>query len=200
MNRQQFTGRRAAAALLGALGLVAGLTGCNDSSSSDSSSARQDKITRIGAVPKGAEITGLTVTGDGTIFMNVQHPADSNRAPYYLASIGVFRDFTAADLTADFGAAPVPSSEADKESVTLARGEYEILAQNGQTFGGAVPFGMGTIVNTAGDTEIRTSNTPDFNSFIPTNQAGTEGYLFTNWEARPGGMSRLKITRDSSGV
>ena len=36
---------------------------------------------------------------------------------------------------------------------------------------------------------------PDFNGFVPSNAEGTEGFLFSAWEDRPGGMSRLKLTR-----
>lgn len=189
---------RSLALLVAAAGLAASLSACNDSNSSDNS-ASTEKLTRIGALPKGAEVTGVTITAQGNIFMNVQHPADSNMAPFYLASVGSFKGFTAADLTPNLEAAPVPSTDAEKESVTLAKGEYEILGQNGQTFAGAVPFGLGTIVNTAGDTEVRTSNTPDFNAFVPTKDDGSAGYLFTNWETRPGGMSRLKLSQSSDG-
>ena len=41
------------------------------------------------------------------------------------------------------------------------------------------------------------SNTPDFNGFIPTGDG--EGYLFSNWESYPGGVSRMKIKKDSYG-
>lgn len=34
---------------------------------------------------------------------------------------------------------------------------------------------------------IKTSNDPDFSAYVAT--GANEGYLFTNWEDRPGGMS-----------
>lgn len=48
-----------------------------------------------------------------------------------------------------------------------------------------------------GSATIRVSNDPDFNGWIPVSE--NEGYLFTNWEDRPGGMSRLHLMRDQDG-
>ncbi len=68
-------------------------------------------------------------------------------------------------------------------------GDYQILVQEGD-------FDIiGKITGKAG--EIRVSNDPDFNAFVPTG-AG-EGYLFTNWEDRPGGMSRVRLARAADG-
>jgi hypothetical protein len=54
-------------------------------------------------------------------------------------------------------------------------------------------------VSTDGQTKIKQSNDPDFNGFIPTGNGGNTGYLFTNWEDRPGGMSRINIAKGDDG-
>ena len=43
------------------------------------------------------------------------------------------------------------------------------------------------------------ASNPDCNQFVPTNEEGTEGYLFTNWENSPGNVSRIPISRDEDG-
>ena len=61
-----------------------------------------------------------------------------------------------------------------------------MLTQEGD-FSDVIPGGLGAIIAADG-TVLKSSNDPDFNGFIPTGE--NEGYLFTNWEDRPGGMSR----------
>ncbi len=144
--------------------------------------ALANDLTRLAAVPLGAEVTGLFLHGDD-LFFNVQHPADDLGNPWARASVGVVAN-------ADFGAGalPVPEGEAMK-MVTTTMGDYQILFQEGD-------FGrLGHIVGAGG--EIKVSNDPDFNAFVATGD--TTGYLFTNWEDRPGGMSRVKMTRAADG-
>jgi len=40
---------------------------------------------------------------------------------------------------------------------------------------------------------------PDCNQFVPTDEGGTEGHLFTNWENSPGCVSRVFVSQDEDG-
>lgn len=142
-----------------------------------------ETLTRVATVPLGAEVTGMFLEG-ADLFFNVQHPADDLGTDFAKASVGVVAN-------ADFGAAelPVPGGD-DMKVVTTSLGAYQVLFQEGD-------FGkIGTITGAGG--EIKVSNDPDFNAFVRTGAA--EGYLFTNWEDRPGGMSRVKMMRDEAGM
>lgn len=150
---------------------------------------------RIATVPVGAEITGLFLTDQGDFFMNVQHPATAIAAPFNKATVGVIAgaDFDA--LPAEVPELAVPDTDADRQTVRTALGEYRILAQQGD-FSDAIPGGLGAILAADGSV-LKASNDPDFNGFVPTGEG--KGYLFTNWEDRPGGMSRMKLVRDEAG-
>ncbi|HKL77260.1 MAG TPA: alkaline phosphatase PhoX [Gammaproteobacteria bacterium] len=118
--------------------------------------AASDRLTRLATLPLGAEVTGLYLTANGDLFLNAQHPSDSNAAPFNRATVGVVegQDFRA--LPRDFPAVSVPADRADKQRVRTAVGSYRIL--------------------------------------------GREGYLYTNWEDRPGGLSRLHIRKGGDGA
>jgi len=149
-----------------------------------SSAAMAEQLTRIVTVPVGGEITGMFMHGDD-LFFNVQHPADDLPNEFAKATVGVISN-------ADFGAGEsiLPEADEDKQKVVSSLGAYQILIQEGD-------FGkIGHITGKSG--EIKVSNDPDFNAFVAT---GTnEGYLFTNWEDRPGGMSRVKLSRAADGA
>ncbi|WP_150522543.1 alkaline phosphatase PhoX [Roseibium sediminis] len=147
-----------------------------------SSAALSDSLTRVATVPLGAEITGLYLQG-GDLFFNIQHPADDLPTAFAKATIGVV-----SNANFDGGESPVPAGD-DKHIVKTSLGEYQILVQEGDFESVGVIAGKGGV--------IRTSNDPDFNGFIPTGE--NEGYLFTNWEDTPGGMSRVKLTRADDG-
>ncbi|WP_068087175.1 PhoX family protein [Polycladidibacter stylochi] len=146
--------------------------------------ALADNLTRVVTVPVGGEITGMYLEGDD-LFFNVQHPSDDLPNEYAKAAVGVISNanFKAAELAA-------PTKTEDKQTVTSTLGKYQVLFQEGS-------YGkIGHITGASG--EIKVSNDPDFNAFVPT---GTnEGYLFTNWEDRPGGMSRVKLSRAADGT
>jgi len=154
-------------------------------------------LTRLATVPLGAEITGLFITPAGDLFFNAQHPDDTNTAPYNLATVGVVTGLDINELPATFDPLPVPESAEAKQSIQTALGDYQILIQEAQ-FDDTVPGGLGAMTTPEGD-KILQSNDPDFNAYVPTNEPGTEGYLFTNWEDRPGGMSRVKIMKGDDG-
>lgn len=145
--------------------------------------ALADTLTRVATVPLDAEITGMFLDG-GDLFFNVQHPSRDMGNAFAKATVGVV-----ANADFDAGESPLPEGDA-KRVVTTTLGAYQILLQEGD-------FGVIGHITGAGG-EIKVSNDPDFNAFIPTG-AG-EGYLFTNWEDRPGGMSRVRITRAEDGT
>jgi len=147
------------------------------------SAAAAADLTRIATVPLGGEITGMYLEGSD-LFFNVQHPADDLPSAFAKATIGVV-----ANANFEGGESPVPEGDA-KTVVTTSLGEYQILVQEGDFDKMGVIAGAGGVV--------KTSNDPDFNGYIPTG-AG-EGYLFTNWEDRPGGMSRVKLARAEDGT
>jgi|25_taG_2_1085351.scaffolds.fasta_scaffold02711_3 hypothetical protein len=184
---------------------VAGCSDDDDNSSADASSYDSDnqQLTRLATVPLGAEVTGLFLSEEGDLFFNVQHPSDSNTAAdadgkiFSAAAVGVVRnaDFSAEDM--GFNELSMPASSEEKELVRIAIGSYDVLAQNGDAWAGAPTGGMGAINTMDGTDTIKVSNDPDFNAFISTDTG--EGYLFTNWEDRPGGMSRMKIRKADNG-
>lgn len=135
-------------------------------------------------MPLGAEITGLYVQGND-LFLNVQHPSQDLPTEFAKATVGVIYNF---DVAA--GEHSVPSTDADKHVVASTLGHYQILMQEGS-------FGPVSKISGAGG-EMFASNDPDFNGFVPT--GADTGYLFTNWENRPGGMSRVHLTRAQDGT
>lgn len=177
------------------------LAGCN--SNSDDSAllgvSNSDPLKRFATVPLGAEVTGMYIAETGDFFYNAQHPSDSNVYPGNRATIGVLVGQDMNSLAVDFTPLALPVSGSDKQAYMTAVGTYQPIAAEGDTFAGALPFGLGAIVNADGTAVIAYTDDPDFNTFVPTNAESTEGYLFTNWEYRPGGMSRLQVARDSNG-
>ncbi|MGI9499602.1 MAG: alkaline phosphatase PhoX [Geminicoccaceae bacterium] len=152
-------------------------------------------LTRFATVPLDAEITGLYITASGDLFYNAQHPADSNKKPYDKATIGALVGVDWHNLPMVFPDVKVPETDDEKQSFSSALGQYQILAQEGDE---ATASALGAIIAIDG-TVIKQSNDPDFNAFIPTSADGREGYLFTNWEDRPGGMSRMHLTKAADG-
>ncbi len=171
----------------------------NDGSDPDNSKASH--LARLGTVPLGAEVTGIFVTDEGDLFFNVQHPSGSNKATdsfghtYHTGTVGVVTGVNINQLPATPVSVPVPETQQQRETVQLAYGKYQVLGQTGNTFGGALQQGLGSVIATDDSTVVITSNTPDFNGFIPT--SANQGYLFTNWESNPGGMSRLKLIKNT---
>lgn len=155
-----------------------------------------DQLRRLATVPLGAEITGIFLTAEGHLFFNAQHPADSNAAPYNRATVGAMTGTDMNDLPRTFAEMPVPITDAEKQSVRTAVGDYQIIAQEGG-FEEQLVAGLGGITDMSGTNTIKISNDPDFNGFVRI--AKDEGYLFTNWEDRPGGMSRIHIEMTDQG-
>ncbi len=149
------------------------------------SAASAAELKRVVTVPLGAEITGIFMVGPD-LFFNVQHPSDDIPTQFSKAAVGVISN-------ADFGAdaSPMPTEMADKQKVVSTLGGYQILFQEG-SFDGKIA----SISGEGG--KIKVSTDPDFNAYVPT--GANEGHLFTNWEDRPGGMSRVKISRAEDGT
>ncbi|SFC66609.1 PhoX family protein [Tropicimonas isoalkanivorans] len=140
-------------------------------------------IQRIATVPLDAEITGLFEVGPD-LFFNAQHPSDELPTEFAKATVGVVAN-------ADWSATEMMPAEGDEKSVIRSSlGDYQILLQEGDE-------GIVGVITSIGGEELLVSNDPDFNAFVPTGDS--EGYLFTNWENRPGGMSRAKIARAEDG-
>ncbi|MDY6858843.1 MAG: DUF839 domain-containing protein [Pseudomonadota bacterium] len=149
-------------------------------------------LTRLASVPVGAEITGMYLTEGGDFFFNLQHPSTAITGPFNKATVGIVVDADFNSLPGKFIASPVPGNGYAKQTVQTAVGTYQVLAQQGD-FAETVPGGLGAI-HAADGSVLKSSNDPDFNGFIPTGE--NEGYLFTNWEDRPGGMSRMKLIKE----
>ena len=148
-----------------------------------------EKLHRFGTVPLGGETTGLFVTADGTLFFNVQHPSGANPHPFNRGLVGVMTGFKTGDA---FEEIAVPEG-AGKNVVSVAAGEYQILARSGEAIPGEV-FGQryGQLTTVSGDT-MGICNHPDSNMYLPTTEDGSEGYLYSNFECEPGAVSRIYI-------
>lgn len=157
------------------------------------------KLTRLATVPLGAEITGLFKTDNGEMFFNVQHPSDSLPAPENNAAVGIWKGLDLDSLNPRIADLSVPATTAEKQMVRVVGGEYQVLGRAGDTYGGALAFGLGAIVKADGSQDLKASQDPDFNAFISTSVDGSQGMLFTAWEDRPGAMSRLTLARAADG-
>lgn len=156
------------------------------------------KLTRIATVPVGAEITGLFLTDNDELFFNVQHPSDLD-GNETAAKVGVVTGFDWSTLNPLITSLTVPATDAEKLAVRIVAGDYQVIGSAGDTFNNQLPYGLGAITTSDGSTEIKQSQNPDFNAFVPTSANGDTGYLFTAWEDRPGAMSRIELTKEETG-
>lgn len=153
------------------------------------------ELKRFATVPDGAEVTGLRIEPDGTIFLNIQHPAAANRHPYNRATVGVITGYKAGE---PFEPIDVPSGDASRELV-LAAGSYTVLGRTGEALpGNGAEGAFGDVLATDGS-RIDQCNNPDGNMYLPTVEDGSQGYLYTNWECAPSAISRIYIERDADG-
>jgi secreted PhoX family phosphatase len=154
-----------------------------------------ESLTRLATLPLGAEATGLFATEAGDLFFNVQHPDDTNQPPFDRAAVGALTGVDIHALPDDTADVGVPRTAEERTRVRVAAGRYQVLANGGETVEGTVEEGLGTVLGADGEPLTRTAR-PDFNGFVPTDADGDRGYLYTNWESRPGGMSRLELARE----
>ncbi len=180
--------RRNALSLLTALGLGAGVSTGSAGAKSDTHDDGGPTLNRLATTVRGAEITGMFLTNNGRFFFNIQHPSGSNEDPFDKGTLGALTGVDLHDLPSDFGSVPVPD-EGDMTTVHTAAGEYQPLANGGdETDDGE---GLGIPYSSDGNA-LTSANNPDFNGFVPADHPN-EGYLFSNWEARPGMVSRLHL-------
>jgi len=158
-------------------------------------------LKRLATAPIGAEFTGLFLNTDGALFLNVQHPSDSNATvdndgkTFDKGTVGVITGKNFNSL-GDIAAMDMPVATADKEVVMTAVGQYKVLVQQADAL--IDGNNMGDILASDGTTLIKNSNDPDFNAAVPDGSGGY--YLYSNWEDRPGSMSRIKISSDYATV
>ena len=185
---------------------VAGVDGTDgtDGTDGDRGIMQPEGLVRLATVPTGAEVTGAFVTPDGDLFFNFQHPDDVNDEldadgkKHNRGGVGVVQGVNINKLPKIAISTPIPVSDKEKETVQVAYGEYKLLGQYGDDFDGNLTNGLGAIVGASGKQEPGSvaEGWPDFNGFIPT--SANEGYLFTNWEYFPGGMSRMKLSKNAA--
>lgn len=181
------------------------------SAEGDSDTARapwvDGDIKRFATTAFGAEVTGPFVTETDELIFSLQHPSRDNPAPYDRAGVGIVEGYRF-QLDGDDGFAELPSPRTDEERgrVRVAGGEYKLLAREGDPInGGEERFGHpqtpdGTdVAEFAGSRYGNFGYNPDMNQFVPTDEGGTEGYLFTNIETSPGSITRMPIGRDDDG-
>jgi secreted PhoX family phosphatase len=162
------------------------------------------ELKRFSSTALGAEVTGPFVFDDGSLLYSLQHPSTDNPAPFDKAGIGYVEGFNFEfdGDSSEFDELSTPQTNEEQGKVRVSNGEYVLLASQGDTFGNGEELGVpetpdGTpITEFAGSRYSEAGYTPDCNEFIATNGAGTEGYLFTNFEASPGNVTRIPVSKD----
>lgn len=145
---------------------------------------------RFGYVPLGAEITGLMISETGTVFFSNQHPDADNIYPFNAGSIHVIAGFNA--NTDDFEEIAVPEGDA-KKIVAVAAGELQTLGRAGDPIPGSMTGDvLGGVYTADGELQM-VINDPDGLMWLPNTEDGTQGILYANFEARPGGVARLNV-------
>ena len=175
-----------------------GVDGINGENGQNAVIVEPAKLTRVATVPVGAEITGIFLTDNDELFFNVQHPADleGNDTP---AKVGVVTGVDWSQFDVKTASLSVPSTDEEKLAVRVIAGQYQVLGSAGDTFEGKLPHGLGSINTADNQTQIKQSQDPDFNAFVPSSADGSTGYLFTAWEDRPGAMSRIELNKKDDG-
>jgi secreted PhoX family phosphatase len=167
-------------------------------------------LKRFSTTAFGAEVTGPFVFADGSLLYSLQHPDEDNQEPFDTAAVGYFSGFQF-ELDGDnddFEELSIPESDSEQRQVRAANGEYTVFAQGREEInGGAERLGVTqtpdgtdiTMENFAGTQYGAAATNPDCNQFVPTDDDGTEGYLFTNWENSPGNVSRIPLSQTEDG-
>ena len=171
------------------IGLLVGISG--SSMVQAQSQVEEDEMIRILMLPPEAEVTGMYVDEHGRFFVNAMHPDPDN----YDATIGVINGVDWNNLPNVVPELAASSQASDVwHGIRSGYGEYQVLLQAGDSLSdGQLAGGIYSIAN---GEEILVSQKPDFNAFIPTNQDGTSGFLYTAWEDRPAGISQIEIQWD----
>ncbi|MFB6157113.1 MAG: alkaline phosphatase PhoX, partial [Haloferacaceae archaeon] len=205
-SRRQLISSAAAAAAMGAAG-VGTASGANDGKGGNAPFI-DGEAKLFATTALGAEVTGPFVFDTGEVLFSLQHPSTDNPAEYSKGAIGVVEGhrFRMDGTNDDFEELSIPETKAEQGRVRVANGEYTILArENDPIDGGEANLGVPRTPNGARVDEFAGSrysdlgHNPDMNQFVPTNEDGTEGYLFTNFEQSPGDVSRIPLTRTDDG-
>ncbi|AHF98653.1 hypothetical protein HALLA_07105 [Halostagnicola larsenii XH-48] len=166
------------------------------------------ELKRFSTTARGAEVTGPFVFETGELLYSLQHPSEDNPEPFDWGGVGVVDDFrfTFDGNNDDFEELAPPRTNAEQAQVQTAGGQYRLLVRTGDEInGGTERFGHpqtpdGTdIADVVEEGYEGVGDQPDMNFFVSTNDEGTEGYLFTNNETRPGAISRTPLSRDEDG-
>nr|WP_222844841.1 alkaline phosphatase PhoX [Haloplanus rubicundus] len=200
------------AAALGAS--VAGVASASDSEISEGDTpgapSVEGSLKRLSTTAFGAEVTGPFVFEDGSLLYSLQHPEEANPEPFGRAAVGYFSGFTFEfdGNNDDFPEVGIPDTEEKQRRVRSEAGDYTVLIQGREPIGdgeerlGVTQTPDGTDItqrNFAGTQYGGAATNPDCNQFVPTDEDGTEGYLFTNWENSPGCISRVFLSQDEDG-
>jgi secreted PhoX family phosphatase len=200
------------AAALGAS--VAGVASASDSEISEGDTpgapSVEGSLKRLSTTAFGAEVTGPFVFEDGSLLYSLQHPEEANPEPFGRAAVGYFSGFNFEfdGNNDDFEEVGIPDTEEKQRRIRSEVGPYTILFQGRQPINGGeermgvaqTPDGTDiTLDNFAGTQYGGAATNPDCNQFVATDEDGTEGYLYTNWENSPGGLSRIFISQDENG-
>ncbi len=153
------------------------------------------ELERFATVPTGAEITGIAVTDNDDVFFNVQHPTAMSKYPYNRSTVGVVTGFKSADAFNEVG---VPTGD-DVYDVKVAKGSYQVLERVGEKILNDVYEHSYGQVNRLDGTLKEMCNHPDGNMFLPITESGGEGYLYTNYECRPGTVAKAYLKRTDDG-
>jgi len=206
LNRRKLMATSVAAAV-GAS--VSGTVTGGELSESDTPGAPsvEGSLKRFSTTAHGAEVTGPFVFEDGSLLYSLQHPSGSNPEPFGRAAVGYFSGFTFEfdGSNDDFTEIGVPDTESKQSQVRSAAGTYELLFQGRESIqSGSERLGVPQTPDGVDLTEFEGSNggygsSPDCNQFVATNEDGTEGLLFTNWENYPGAISRVPLSQDENG-
>ncbi|AUV83870.1 cell surface protein [Salinigranum rubrum] len=134
----------------------------------------------------------------------------ANEPPYDRAGIGYFSgfQFEMGGSNDDFEEVSIPTTVEEQGRVRSAEHTFEILAQardsinnNEERLGVTqTPDQFDITMDDFEGTQYGAAATnPDCNQFVATNDEGTEGYLFTNWENSPGNVSRIPVAQTDDG-
>jgi len=166
-------------------------------------------LKRFSTTAFGAEMTGPFVFADGSLLHSVQHPNRDNPEPFDKGGIGYYKGFQfELDGDNDDFAEPSAPNGREQDFVRAEAPEFRYLAQERDEInGGAERLGVaqtpdGTDIgpeNFAGTQYATPGYNPDCNQFVPTDEAGTEGYLFTNFENSPGVVARIPLSKTEDG-
>lgn len=153
-------------------------------------------LKRFASLPLGAEVTGTFITAQGTLFFNIQHPNATNAYPYNAGTMVVINGFNA--NTDDFE--PLAFAEGDARlTLTVAAGTAQVVGRAGDPIpNSSQNHVLGGIYKANGELQL-VDNNPDGNMWLPIDETGTSGWMYTNWEVEPGGVSRLFYRQTADG-